>query len=532
MKQKKIKTLDEAISVLGDRKIYELYERLVSLETTNLEDPKNECVIKNNYPAAAMAIKDFAESEGFSAFIYDPTTDDEIPVTWSDTFPRPNVIIDYNPEAKHRLMIIAHYDVVPVPKEQACRWTTPPNKLTFKDGLFYGRGSNDDIGSGVISSLQALRVLRNEGITDLGVRMVAACDEETGGAGGLESMMKKHRVQVGRGEPGLLDADLVFLPDASPHVIAGSSGIIFCDCVVEDATRMESFLDFVKGMKGFHEEEVKIQSRYDSADWPENNAPSPKITGRFTLTKFDWEGKNPGVSIRVHAETDSHNYIPGVVTVEIKGGVGHLKQWVEKLRSVHPIEILTFSHEQLTFQVIGKGGHGGSPHRAKNASELLIPVLEELMGVVPGLTGKGSIGFDMRLIPEGSAGEAYLRLERWFTAQKERHLPCARLISPEARRKQGYAIPLDDPDLGFLVGAVEAVTGERPKIVGEYGGTDASSFRDLVNREGKPLRALMYGSITSDSRPHDYDENADPLLIRRVTDIIVWMAKNWDKRRA
>jgi acetylornithine deacetylase/succinyl-diaminopimelate desuccinylase-like protein len=182
--------------------------------------------------------------------------------------------------------------------------------------------------------------------------------------------------------------------------------------------------------------------------------------------------------------------------------------------------------------VIGKGGHGGSPHRAKNASELLIPVLEELMGVVPGLTGKGSIGFDMRLIPEGSAEEAYLRLERWFTAQKERHLPCARLISPEARRKQGYAIPLDDPDLGFLVGAVEAVTGERPKIVGEYGGTDASSFRDLVNREGKPLRALMYGSITSDSRPHDYDENADPLLIRRVTDIIVWMAKNWDKRRA
>lgn len=528
--ERQARTLDEAIKVIGDKKLYDLYERLISLETTNLEDPKSGRYVKNNYAAASQAILDFAEGEGFDAWIYDPVTDEEIPPTWSDPFPRPNVIVDHNTGTKQRLMVIAHYDTVPVPRDQATHWTAPWNRLTFKGGLFYGRGSNDDIGSGVIPALQAIRELKKEGVDGVNVRVIAACDEETGGAGGLEAMLRKHRLQIDRGESGLLEADLVYLPDASPKVIAGSSGILFSDCVVDEDMKMESFLRFIRGMKRFNEERSKVLSFYDSGDWPDKGAPSPKITSRFTHTKFDWDGSDDMVSLKVHAETESHNYIPGAVTIELRGDVRRLSDEMGEMAKGHPIKVIISEKDRLVFQVIGKGGHGGSPHKAKNASDLALPVLEGISKLCPGMKGKGSIGFDMRLVPEEDMPKAFAELEKWFDKERAANLPGAKLVSPEHRRKRGYATPVDDPDLQFLAKAVEALTGEKPKIVGEYGGTDASSFDGVLRPDGKPLRALMYGSINAEARAHDHDENADPLLMRRVTDIIVWMCKNWGKR--
>jgi acetylornithine deacetylase/succinyl-diaminopimelate desuccinylase-like protein len=428
-------------------------------------------------------------------------------------------------------MVISHYDVVPVPKDQATQWTTLPNKLTFKGGLFYGRGSNDDIGSGVIPSLQALRELKRDGVAMVNVRLIAGCDEETGGAGGLEAMLRKHQLQIDRGESGLLEADLVYLPDASPKVIAGSSGILFSDCVVDEEVKMDAFLKFIGGMKVFNEERSKVLSKFDSGDWPDKGAPSPKITSRFTHTKLDWTGSDGSISLGVHAETESHNYIPGTVTVELKGDVRRLSDGIDKMAKEQPIKVTKSEKENLILQVIGKGGHGGSPHKAKNASDLALPVLEKISKLCPGMKGKGSAGFDMRLVPEENMPKAFSELERWFEKERSANLPGAKLVSPEHRRKQGYATPVDDPDLQFLAKAVEALTGEKPKIVGEYGGTDASSFENVLRPDGRPVRALMYGSINAEARAHDYDENADPFLMRRVTDIIVWMARNWEKRK-
>jgi acetylornithine deacetylase/succinyl-diaminopimelate desuccinylase-like protein len=43
--------------------------------------------------------------------------------------------------AKKPILLVAHLDVVPAPRED---WATDPFKLTEKDGYFYGRGVGDD----------------------------------------------------------------------------------------------------------------------------------------------------------------------------------------------------------------------------------------------------------------------------------------------------------------------------------------------------------------------------------------------------
>ncbi|EQD77106.1 M20 (glutamate carboxypeptidase) family peptidase, partial [mine drainage metagenome] len=75
--------------------------------------------------------------------------------------------------------------MVPVPEEQRERWFSPPHTLTAREnGRWYGRGSNDDLGSGVVASLRALHHLSQRGSLPVGVRLLLSPDEETGGAGG------------------------------------------------------------------------------------------------------------------------------------------------------------------------------------------------------------------------------------------------------------------------------------------------------------------------------------------------------------
>ncbi len=94
-------------------------------------------------------------------------------------------------------------------------------------------------------------------------------------------------------------------------------------------------------------------------------------------------------------------------------------------------------------------------------------------------------------------------------------------------------MPLNDPDLQFLVRAYTKTVGKETKIVGEYGGTDASSFSTfgVTRPDGKPMRAVMFGSMDADARIHNYDESADPRLIRDVIDVMVWMAENWQDHK-
>jgi acetylornithine deacetylase/succinyl-diaminopimelate desuccinylase-like protein len=160
-------------------------------------------------------------------------------------------------------------------------------------------------------------------------------------------------------------------------------------------------------------------------------------------------------------------------------------------------------------------------------------VLEKLAAGLRPVKGTGGLGFDLRLIPEETLPPVKAALERHFESARRASVPSAQLAVPHDRAKSGYALPLEDPDLRFLVRAYQKAVGKETRIVGEYGGTDASSFsvHDVRTPLGKPMRALMFGSMDLDARIHNYDESADPRLIRDVVNVLVWMAENWQPHR-
>ncbi len=165
---------------LGDEPALRLLQELVSIAPTNLEDLPAGRFEKPHYPRAAEAIARWARRFGLSTRIFDPLI--EGTGEGLHGVPRPNVIIDLDRGAPETVLILAHFDVVPVPTEQRSRWKTPPHTLTLRpDGRLAARGANDDLGSGVTASLLALRRLNDGDRSRRNVRLLACCDEETGG---------------------------------------------------------------------------------------------------------------------------------------------------------------------------------------------------------------------------------------------------------------------------------------------------------------------------------------------------------------
>ncbi|WP_370617856.1 M20/M25/M40 family metallo-hydrolase [Mumia qirimensis] len=78
------------------------------------------------------------------------------------------------PEGKPTVLLYAHYDVQPAPKEQG--WTTEPFTPTWKDGRLFGRGAADDK-SGIAIHLATLAAF--DGKPPVGVRIVIEGEEET-----------------------------------------------------------------------------------------------------------------------------------------------------------------------------------------------------------------------------------------------------------------------------------------------------------------------------------------------------------------
>jgi acetylornithine deacetylase/succinyl-diaminopimelate desuccinylase-like protein len=429
-----------------------------------------------------------------------------------------------------------------VSEDQAKKWSYDPRSLTIHEGRVYGRGTNDDIGSGVVASLQAMREISEAGSEKVDLRMIFACDEETGGAGGLEAMIRKDGLlRAARKERMFLDGHLALLPDSGPEIVAGSSGICFGDVSVPVPAAPLEHVRLAREMQRFRAVREAVVSSYASKDWPA--APDRHLTGRFTVTKLDFaadpkEARKPkdGIFIeRVHAESESHNTVPEVVTIDVQVPGPHADAFRHRawqLSREHPVRVASdpgTGGGTFCLEVFGVGGHGGYPHRWKNAVDLALPVLEALGAGLRPVKGTGGLGFDLRLIPEESQPTVKAALEKHFESARRASVPGARLIVPPERSKSGYALPTDDPHLQFLLRAYHEAVGKEGRIVGEYGGTDASSFtaHDVRTPEGKPMRALMFGSMDVGARIHNYDESADPKLIRDVIDVMVWMAKHW-----
>ncbi|MEM0129202.1 MAG: M20/M25/M40 family metallo-hydrolase [Thermoplasmata archaeon] len=528
-----------AEAVMGGPEPLDLLSALVSLAPTNLEDPPHGRYEKPHYTAAIDRILREARAAGFSTRIYDPTADPRFEGHLPGG-PRPNGIIDLDRGAGRTALILAHYDVVPVPEEQRPRWKTPPFTLTARpDGRLYGRGANDDLGSGVVTSLTAMRRLAGDPDLSVNVRLLVCCDEETGGEGGIEAI-RAHDARLPPDDPDrILRADVALIPDASPHTIAGSSGVAFLDATAEQAMPLGDALRYGERLVSLHDLARRWRSSLRSDDWPDHGAPEPVITGRATVTRMELEADSaspPGPSatarlVLAHTETDAANQIARTVTLAFEGPGLSLEELRRRLAVGVPppfrVEAAGATGARIppgavAIAVVGEGGHGGSPHRARNPVPVAIAALRRAIAegwLSVGQPTRPAFVVDLRIPPEQeldpSLREVFDALAPWLASE----LPAARVVAPPGRCRPGYFLPETHPMVRRLARTMEEVFHE-PGIFGEYGGTDASSLRGLRTPSGEPLPALVFGSMDRDSRIHDAEESIDPMRFAGVVEVL------------
>lgn len=525
-----------AKEAMGDPDAYPLLRDLVGLATTNIEDPVHERWEKPHYLEAARYLVDVATRFGLRARIFDPVTD--LPgVEGLHGIPRPTVIADLEVDADERLIVMSHYDVVPVPAEQLARWKTPPHELTFRpDGLFYGRGAADDLGSGVVPSLIAAKQLRTRTNLSQNIRLLICCDEETGGAGGIEAL-KAHDERLPVNDPErFLDADVVLIPDGDPHATAGSSGVLFLDASFARPVPLPRVLAFGEGLVGLQSVAQSSVSIYPSPDWPDHGAPFPFITGRATVTKWDTTAGKDAPTVRprivaIHAETDAANQAAQSVTLVLRGSEAQLSPLPAQLASLlsAPFRVetgaptaLQLSPGDLVLSVVGTSSHAGYPHRGHNPVPATVDLLDHALRagwLDDSAPLVATFGVDFRLIPE-VALEAGLRMALDYTRNwSAAHDSDARVVAPPDRGRGGYSMPPDHPALLKMERILASEFGGKG-VYGEYGGTDASSLVGLKTSRGEPLPALVFGLMGRTSHIHEAEENLDPSGVARVTETI------------
>jgi len=522
----------DAAERIGDAESLRLLTQLVASAPTNLEDPIHRRWEKPNYLRTADAIVRAARSYGLATTVYDPLVAGDAPGDLHGAN-RPNVVVDLDVGAPETVLLLAHYDVVPVPAEQVPRWKSPPHTLTWRsNGRLYGRGAADDLGSGVVTSLLAMRRLaQGETPSPRNVRLVACCDEETGGEGGVEAI-RAHDGDRAPDDPArILRGDVALIPDGSPEVSAGCSGLAFLDASFTGPVPLLEVVAYGTALVGLHEVARTWRSVYPSPDWPDRHAPEPVITGRATVTRFDLGGTAPDPAhirlLAAHAENDAPNQIARAVTLVVGGPLTEVDALRTRLAPLVPepfrVEAagptaLSIPDGAHAIQVVGESMHAGYPHRGHNP----VPVAFQLVraaidrGWLDGrATSTATFAVDLRLIPEmelaAGVDAAFRYVRSWATTFS----PQARIEAPPERCRAGYALPVDHPAARKLDGILRETLGSHG-VVGEYGGTDASALRALRTPAGAPLPALVFGCMDPESHIHEAEESADPVKIAGV----------------
>jgi acetylornithine deacetylase/succinyl-diaminopimelate desuccinylase-like protein len=544
----------EAIERMGGKEAYELLRQLIALDTTNLEDPAGGREEKRHYVEAAEFLSKTARGYGMTARIWDART--ELP-NGGTRFrsPRPSVIADLDRGRPTTVLVMAHLDVVPVPDEQLSRWGSPPHELTWRSsGRFFGRGCNDDLGSGVLCSLIALKRLSQQKDLPVNVRLLICPDEETGGAGGIEAIAEHDHALPADSRERILRADLALIPDGAPYVAAGCSGVAFVDFSLEGgAAPLAQHLALAEGVVGFDPTARSWVSRLPSPDFPDRGAPDPHITGRATLTKMDLTlppGHAPRAEVprldRAHAESDAANQIPEAVTLSFEGDPARLDTLLVFLEKhvTDPYHLVVLKDEgsggagskpaprsdrRLRLRVVGRAGHGGYPHRAANPVPVSVSLLQAAgqAGVLdPTLPEVGAFTLDLRSPPEMPSDDVLALFDNRFRLLRS-ELPGATYKAPDSRRRSGYALDPGHPAVVAVRRAFERVKGGEVGVFGEYGGTDASSLRDVRTPKGEPLPAIVVGAMDPEARIHDADENVDPALLGLVQNLLVEVLRTY-----
>ena len=515
---------------LGDEAGLRLLEELVAIAPTNLEDLASGRFEKPNYLRAAEAVARWARQFGLATRIFDPVT--EGIGEGLRGIPRPNVVVDLDRGAAETVLVLAHFDVVPVPAEQRARWKSPPHSVTLKpDGRLYGRGTNDDLGSGVTSTLLALRRLAENDRLARNVRLLACCDEETGGGGGIEAL-REHDAALPEGSrERIVVGDVALIPDGSPHTTVGSSGVAFLEGRRHLPGRLRDAVRYGETLVGLDALTRTWTSAGRSPDWPDRHAPEPTITGRASLTKLDLAVDPTGGGaclLTVHAESDAANQIARTVTLVLGGPAAARRASFERLRTVLPAPFhleeggstaLSVPPDTLVAQVVGVAAHGGYPHRGHNPVPATLGLLRSALeqGTLPdGALRSATYTVDLRLPPEMELPDATSQAFRDVARRAGDEATRFDLTAPPARCRPGYSLPPEHPAAAKLERIVRAELGQAG-LFGEYGGTDASSLRGLTSRSGGALPALVFGSMDDAANIHDVDESVDPRLIAGVS---------------
>ncbi len=519
-----------AAEALGDEPALRLLQELVAIAPTNLEDLAQGRFEKPNYGRAAEAIVRAARTRGLATRLYDPIADPDSEGEYRG-IPRPNVIVDLDRGAPARVLILAHFDVVPIPAEQRARWASPPHALTQRsDGRLYGRGANDDLGSGIVASLLAMGRLSENPDLPRNVRLLACCDEETGGAGGIEALLEHDR-RLPEGDPGrFVTGDVALIPDGGTHTTVGSSGVAFLEATYPAPVPLGVGIALGESLVGLDAVARGWRSPLPSPDWPDRGAPEPVITGRASVTRFDVTATSPGSGVglaRAHAETDAGNQIARVVTLVFSGPeealgqlAGRLAPWITAPFRLEPAGPSAVERRPgtLALQVVGTAAHGGYPHRGHNPVPAALRLLEAASGAgIVDAQGLGRVTYttDLRLPPEMELETGLSAAFADLGARLPKGPVAPSIVAPPERCRPGYALPPDHPAarrLDRILREELAANG----TFGEYGGTDASSLREVRSRDGTPLPALVFGSMDDQANIHDAEESVDPRTLAGV----------------
>ena len=367
------------------------------------------------------------------------------------------------------------------------------------------------------------------------VRLLACCDEETGGAGGVEEL-KAHDDRLPEGDPGrFLLGEVALIPDGSPHATAGSSGLVFLDGTFGGPATLAETLRYGERLIALHDRAKQWKSVYRSPDWPDHGAPEPVITGRATLTKFDLEPGTPAPGgafvLAAHAETDAANQIAQATTVVFGGDRAAMEAVVRGMEAeVRPPyrvappsgTALAVPPGSLAVQVVGVSSHGGYPHRGAN------PVPECLRLLSAAIAG-GRLRRTTGAPPRSRSTSGCSR--RWSsrpggTTSSRR----SGRRSPTTSRRRARRPPFRGPGAGITCPrttrwpagwSVSARRCSTPRgSSGSTGGTDASSLAGLRTPSGEPLPALVFGSMDRDAHIHEAEESADPRAIANVVRLL------------
>jgi succinyl-diaminopimelate desuccinylase len=123
----------------------------------------------------------------------------------SEGIERPNIVSKYDFGKNDTITIISHMDIVP--EGDLGLWNSDPFKAEIKDGIIYGRGSEDNH-KGIVSSFLLLKMIFEEKIDPkYNLNLIFVADEEDGSKYGLSYLVNNFEDEL------FSSNDLIIVPD-------------------------------------------------------------------------------------------------------------------------------------------------------------------------------------------------------------------------------------------------------------------------------------------------------------------------------